>query len=76
MYTPHAEYVGKSIQSSLERQLIIDFLAEKGYRMEDLQIIPAPLAKELMVAACIFASLRLAEIESRSKFMRKIHCGD
>jgi len=59
-------------QSPLERQLIIDYLAEKGYRLEDMKMLPTDLAKKLMTAACTYASLRLAEIEARSQFRRKI----
>ncbi len=62
----------KAPQSPLERQLIIDYLAEKGYRLEDMQTLPADLAKELMTAACTYASLKLTEIEARSQFRRKI----
>lgn len=62
----------KAPQSPLERQLIIDFLAAKGYSLKDLQTLPADMVKELMTAACTNASLKLAEIESRSQFRRKI----
>ena len=59
--------------SPLERQLIIDFLASKGYCLDDIHTLPGNLARELMVAACTHASLRLAEIEARSQFSKKIH---
>jgi hypothetical protein len=59
-------------QSSLERQLISDYLMEKGYRLETLQTLPRCQVKELMTAACTYASLKLAEIEARSQFSRKI----
>jgi hypothetical protein len=62
----------KAPQSPLERQLIINFLWTKGYRLENLQTLPADLAKELMTAACTYASLKLAEIEARSQFQHKI----
>jgi hypothetical protein len=72
MFATLARKANKAPQSALERQLIIDYLAEKGYRLEDMQTLPAELAKELMTAACSFASLKLVEIESRSQFRRKI----
>jgi DNA-binding transcriptional MerR regulator len=59
-------------QSPLEQQLIIDFLADKGYTLKNIKTLPASLAKELMTAACSYASLKLAEIEARSKFHSKI----
>jgi hypothetical protein len=63
-------------QSPLERQLIIDYLAEKGFRLSDMRSLPADQAKELMTAACTHASLKLAEIEARSRFRRKIQFED
>lgn len=60
-------------QSPLERQLIIDFLKEKGYRLDDLQKLPRSRAKELMTQACTYASPRLAEIEACSLFRQKTH---
>ena len=71
-----SQYAGNAIQSSLERQFIINYLAEKGYLLKDIHTLPSDLAKELMTAACLYASLKLAEIESRSKFTRKIRFED
>lgn len=63
-------------QSPLERQLIIDFLKEKGYQLEDLKRLSRKQSKVLMSQACTFASLRLAEIEARSQFQRKTQFED
>ena len=73
MYTTSTHKAVKASQSSLERQLIIDYLAAKGYRLKDIQLLPVDIAKDLMTAACTHASLKLAEIEARSQFQRKIH---
>jgi hypothetical protein len=73
MSTTPTHQAVKAPQSPLERQLIIDYLWTKGYRLENLQTLPADLAKELMTAACTYASLKLAEIEARSKFLLKIN---
>ncbi len=59
-------------QSPLERQLIIDYLADKGFNLEDMKKLPASQVKRLMTAASTYASLRLTEIEARSQFRRKI----
>lgn len=59
-------------QSSLEARLIEEFLAEKGYRMSDLKNLPDNERRDLMVAACMYAAIRLANIEARSKFVEKI----
>jgi hypothetical protein len=73
MITPPTQYIGKAVHSSLERQFIVDYLGEKGYTLKEMQTLPDKLAKKLMAGACLYASLRLAEIESCSQFIRKIH---
>jgi hypothetical protein len=59
-------------QSELERQLISDYLREKGYSHQDLRNLPKEQAHTLMVGACQYASLKLAEVESRAQFRQKI----
>lgn len=59
-------------QSLLERTLIAEYLFSKGYLTSDLKELPRQLAKRLMREACRFATLRLAEIEAKSKFLQKI----
>lgn len=73
MVTTPTQYIGRAIQSTLERQFIVDYLAENGYTLKEIQTLPKSLAKELMTAACLYASLQLAEIEARSKLVHKIH---
>jgi len=63
----------KAPQSPLERQLINDFLASKGYTRQDLLTLPIKQARALMTEACTYASLKLAEVEARSQFSKKIH---
>ena len=72
MLATHVQQAINTPQSPLERQLINDYLAKKGYRREDIKTLPINLAKELMTESCTFASLRLAEIQARSQFLRKI----
>jgi hypothetical protein len=66
-------YHGKSIQSALERQLIGEFLRRQGYSKEKLQVLPENKKRELLKAASQYASLKLAEIESCSQFIHKLH---
>lgn len=63
-------------QSALERNLIEEYLLEKGYRLSDLKNMPTREASDLMKEACLYAALRLAEIESRGEFQRKIEFPD
>ena len=72
MYSTPIQPAVKAPQSPLERQLIIDYLSEKGYSLKDIKTLPPNQAKQLMTKACTYASLKLAEIEARSKFRHKI----
>jgi hypothetical protein len=60
-------------QSVLERKLIEEYLTEKGYRLSDLQALPERDARRLMREACRYASLKLAEVESRAQLRKEIH---
>lgn len=59
-------------QTYLERKLIAEYLSNKGFKLGDLEKLPEAQAKQLMREACSYADLKLAEIESRSKFRKKI----
>ena len=60
-------------ETALERQLVAEFLHDKGYKLEDLHKLPAEQAKKLMAEACKYASLRLADIEAKTIFRKEIH---
>jgi hypothetical protein len=59
-------------QSALERSLILEYLRSKGYEYEDVKKLPKESAKALMREACMYASLKLAEVESRAHFRQEI----
>lgn len=59
-------------QSALERKFIAEYLLSKGYELPDLKDLPEQTAKALMKKACLYAALKLAEIESRAKLRRGI----
>lgn len=59
-------------QSTLERQLLNEYLESKGYTLKDLPNLPSELVKMLMLEACRYASLKLAELESRARFLDEI----
>jgi hypothetical protein len=59
-------------QSALERNLLEEYLREKGYTLQDLQKLPEAEARQLMSDACTYVSLRLTEIESKSHFRDSI----
>lgn len=59
-------------ESTLEQKFIAEYILSKGYRLSDLKYLPKQQADKLMKEACRYATLKLAEIEARSKFRRKI----
>lgn len=61
---PHAE---------LERMLIDEFLGSRGYTHHLASELRAPEAATLLGAASEYASLRLAEIESKARYVDEIH---
>jgi hypothetical protein len=61
-------------QATLEMMLIDEYLLSQGFSsIKELCHLPENEAKRLMIAACRFASLHLAEIESRARFKKEIH---
>jgi hypothetical protein len=61
-----------AFESSLERQLIVEYLLSKGYRKSDLRNLAEEQRSVLMTEAIVYAALRLANIEAKSKFRQKI----
>jgi len=66
------ELLPKGPQSALERRFIIEYLHDKGHRLEDLKRLPVKESKQLMIDACRYASLKLAEVESKAQFRKDI----
>jgi hypothetical protein len=65
-------FQGQAIHSALEGQFIAKYLQDQGLERSDLRRLPEELVKKIMAQACQYASLKLAEIEARSKFIQKI----
>jgi len=66
------DYTARGSRSALERKYIEDHLARQGYTLESIKTLPIMEAKRLMTKACIYASLKMAEIESKVQFQEKI----
>jgi hypothetical protein len=58
--------------STLERLFISEYLLSKGYQLSEITHLPKRKMKTLMKEACSYAALKLAEIEAKSEFRRKI----
>lgn len=68
-YIPNLdECFDRSPQSKLGRILVVKYLNDKGFRLQDLADLPPREAKELMKEACMHASLKLAEIDAKARF--------
>lgn len=59
----------------LERAYIAQYLRSLGYAPADIPHLPKPRANELMRGASLYASARLAEVETRSHLVEDIHGG-
>ena len=59
--------------AALERLLLDEFLALRGFTRGSVGQLPASEAAMLLSAACEHVSLRLAEIESRAHYVDEIH---
>lgn len=60
-------------QSALERKYIEEYLQSQGASLKDLGDLPEEEQQHLMREASKYASLKLAEVESRAKFREDIH---
>ena len=56
----------------LEKGLIDEYLRNKGYSRESLKKLPEDKARRLMTEASIYASGKLAEIETRARYKQNL----
>lgn len=56
----------------LERALIDEFVRMRGYEPGRLAELPAKERENLLTQASVYASSRMAEVESRSHFVHEI----
>ncbi len=56
----------------LEKTHILNYLSAKGYTLEKLKELPEAEAKALLAEASIYASAKMAEVETRAKFIDNI----
>jgi len=67
------KYIEMMPAISLEKALIQQYLQDKGYTLSDLKVLPEQESRQLMKEASMYASVKLAEVEKRSQFVRDIH---
>ena len=67
-------YQGTPPDAGLERSYILEYLKGKGYSsLHELERLPPELARQLRIEASIYASTKLAELETRSRLVNEIH---
>jgi len=66
-------YPSEGLKATLEKKYIEDYLLNQGYRRKDLRKLPKKVAGQLLIEASRYASLKLADIESRARFRKTIH---
>jgi hypothetical protein len=59
--------------AELERRIIDDYLRGAGHDPVALRARHDAMARSLLVDAASYASARLAEVESRSHYVRELH---
>jgi pyrroline-5-carboxylate reductase len=67
-----ADCMKEGPQSEIERALLEEFLSRRGLTLAELNKLPAEQVKSLMTEACQYASLKLAQLESKAGFREKI----
>lgn len=59
--------------AELERRLISEYVAATGHELESLLARHDYEAKKILTDASFYASSKLAEVESRSHYLHKLH---
>ena len=60
-------------QAKLENAFLEEYLRTRGYTLASLKDLPDEESKPLMAEACLYASIKLTEIETRSRFVDEVH---
>jgi len=67
------EFVMEDPEAALERTYIEEYLRAQGHTLQSLNDLPDEEAKRLMTEASSYASVRLAEVETRAHLVEDIH---
>ncbi len=67
------QFVMEDKQAELARSLIEERLRSQGYSLKTICELPEEEAKRIMVDASVYASVKLAEVEGKARFVRGIH---
>jgi hypothetical protein len=67
------ETVQRDLLAPLEQAFITEFLERRGLSRASLQALPEADAHEILIQASAYASVRLAEVESRAHYVHDLH---
>jgi hypothetical protein len=70
-----AEAPLESPHGGLERALIDEYLRTRGYDPHALHELPEQAREGLLAQASLYASSRLSEVDSRSRYIHELHTG-
>ena len=58
-----------------EKELIEEYLLERGYTLESLKKLPVDIAKQLMKEASQYATLKMEEVKAQAHFVKGLQSG-
>jgi hypothetical protein len=73
--TVRSESPSQDPEAQLEQALIDEFLRMRGHDARSVEALPADERMRLLQGASVHAALKLAEIESRARFVHELHGG-
>ncbi|MBI3942449.1 MAG: hypothetical protein HY326_05500 [Chloroflexi bacterium] len=66
-------FVTEEQNAELGRMFIEEYLAHRGLTWDTVCRLPEEEAKSIMTEASTYASIKLAEVEDRARFVHKLH---
>jgi hypothetical protein len=69
------DHVSRDRHAELEQSLIAEYLRGRGHTAASLQELPPEQKNALLKEACLYASGRLTEMESRAHYVDDMHHG-
>lgn len=75
MSTERSDVVAEDPHAQLERALIDEYLTSRGHTRSSIDRLPEAQAASLLKQACLYASGRLTEVESRAHYVHDVHDG-
>lgn len=75
MNRERSDIVAQDPHAQLEQALIEEFLAARGHTAASLETLPESQKARLLREACVYASGRMTEVESRAHYIDDMHHG-